>query len=105
MKQKKLRLDELEVESFHVLPEAPQERGTVQGQIVLTALAGCSDTCIYKATCQISCATCAGQFTCNNDSCDVTLCDTCARFTCAASCQGTCVTACDCSGDIFCIES
>lgn len=101
MKQKKLRLDDLEVESFHVLPDAPRERGTVQGHIVLTAYVGCSDTCLYKATCRISCATCAGQFTCS-ESCDVTACDTCARLTCADSCNGGCFSD-GCSVDLnFC---
>jgi len=100
MTQHKLRLDDLQVESFQVLPAAPRERGTVQGHIVLTAYAGCSRTCIYKDTCAISCRTCYGQLTCN-DSC---LCDTTPQLTCGASCGGTCLTACGCSGDIFCPE-
>lgn len=99
MKQHKLRLDDLEVESFQTLPEAPRQRGTVQGQIALTAYAGCSGTCFYRDTCAISCGSC-GQLTCN-DSC---LCESVPHTACGPSCDGTCLTACNCSGDIFCAE-
>jgi len=84
MTQHKLRLDDLEVESFQVLPEAPRERGTVQGHIALTAYAGCSRTCFHNDTCAISCP---------GGSCILTVCadtcDTCQR-TCFQSCEGTC---------------
>ena len=84
MTQHKLRLDDLEVESFQVLPPAAGERGTVEGHLLLTANAGCSRTCFYRDTCTVSCP---------GGSCILTVCagtcDSCQR-TCAQSCEGTC---------------
>ena len=94
MSQKKLKLDDLQVESFHLVPDAPQERGTVEGRDLLASAA----TCIYQATCVISC-TCNGLVTCGA-SCNVTACDTCDRFTCGGSCDGRCDTGF--SGGVFC---
>lgn len=115
MSQKKLRLDDLQVESFDVLPHAQQERGTVEANILVSVNYVCSGTCPYKATCLISCpngtcvltvcaATCLGQLTCGGVTCYVTACDTCAGLTCGNSCQGVCYTV-GCSGGGFCPQS
>src|SRR3712207_6471745 len=64
MAQRKLRLEELEVDSFEVLPETPKERGTVRGHAatVTVQLNTCYDvTCRYVRTCAYTCGdTCQG---------------------------------------------
>ncbi|HEX8904020.1 MAG TPA: hypothetical protein VF771_04220 [Longimicrobiaceae bacterium] len=93
MGKKKLRIDDLRVESFHVLPGEAPARGTVEGREIILSAYNCSGTCLYVNTCKISCpeGTCivtACAATC--DTCADT-CDTCDR-TCAVSCEGTCDT-------------
>jgi hypothetical protein len=100
--QRKLKLDDLQVESFHVLPEAPRVRGTVAGREALAATLdgaySCYDyTCGLDETCHVSCFgtcvtlctcdhTCPPQFTCGAGSCVATFCD----ITCDLSCDGLC---------------
>ena len=92
MSQRKLRLEELKVDSFEVLPETQKERGTVQGNAAITVTQGlytCFDfTCRYNYTCAFSCG------------------GTCNQFTCGNSCQGTCGITCyltDC--DQYCPQT
>ena len=65
MNKLKLRLDELQVESFETADIGAEERGTVRGRAVLgppTDDFTCPDTCKY--TCQRTCNTCWPMNTC-----------------------------------------
>jgi hypothetical protein len=81
MKKFKLRLDDLQIDSFHTLP-AEKPKGTVFGE---------------QCTCMTLCGqnTCPGCPTCDA-SCDGTCAESCAgsclscEYTCQASCYGTC---------------
>jgi hypothetical protein len=83
----KLRLDDLQVDTFQTTP-VPNEKGTVFGE---------QCTCPGVNTCD---ATCAGP-TCNA-SCQASCVDnTCAidvYGTCGLSCPGTCYDTCPCTG-------
>lgn len=83
---KKLKLDDLAVESFDTTANAAPERGTVHGE---------QDPC----TCYTNC-TCPGCPTCAYASC-MTNCNTCA-----ASCWGSCDASCEygtCRGQDTCL--
>lgn len=95
MKQHKLRLDDLQIESFSVLPEAPRERGTVQGHLITPP--NFTVDCTFADTCAISCRTCYRQITCN----ETCLCETYKGPTCGVTCINRCATD-NCTGDIFC---
>ena len=78
MNKLKLRLDDLQVDTFQTT-SAPKQKGTVFGE---------------QCTCWTYCGqnTCPGCPTCNascNGSCDVSCNGSCA-VTCDASCYGTC---------------
>jgi hypothetical protein len=80
---KKLKLDDLSVETFDTTAAA-KEKGTVFGE---------QCTCYTQCTCP-GCPTCAG--TCPADpSCADTCWDTCDNFTCIATCGfSNCETRC-----------
>lgn len=89
MQQRKLRLDDLQVESFHVLPEAPEQRGTVAAREAAETF---GLVCRPSFTCFVSCrlADCSLEFTC--DTCQ----ETCRGLdTCDPSCLGTCDVTCE----------
>lgn len=93
MQQRKLKLEQLEVESFEVLPEAPKGRGTVQGrEFARTRFGGdtCAGTCYDYDTCGISCPGGSCYPTC--ETCE----ETCrGQDTCDPSCMGTCDETCE----------
>lgn len=86
----KLRLDDLEVESFRTT-EAPSFRGTVKGQandadaasiFIISICDSCDGSCAPVHTCVMD-TTCAPEHTCNPDA-------TCApEYTCKDSCHCT----------------
>ncbi|HEX8696165.1 MAG TPA: hypothetical protein VF746_27355 [Longimicrobium sp.] len=99
MQPRKLRLDDLQVESFHVLPEAPGQRGTVAAQEAATATLEapytCYDpTCRRQYTCYVSCGGSCVSCTCEN-TCE-------GRFTCDFACEETGGITCDLSCDGLC---
>jgi hypothetical protein len=87
---KKLRLDDLSVESFNTT-EIRRDKGTVVGEQMCTCYTVC--TCPGCPTCDATCA-----YTCDDQTCPA--CPTCAEscngtcpgqgFTCLESCGGTC---------------
>lgn len=83
---KKLKLDDLAVESFDTTANAEAERGTVHGE--------------QQCTCQTVCS-CPGCPTCGWDSC-MTNCNTCQE-----SCYGSCIWSCEetCGGRDTCWDS
>jgi hypothetical protein len=86
---KKLKLDDLAVESFDTTAARPKEKGTVMGeQDPCTCPTNC--TCPGCPTCGATCpATCA--YTCDDASCLDTCEGTCAGRTCITRCVGTCL--------------
>ena len=76
MNKLKLRLDDLQVDTFSTtMPQKP--KGTVFGE---------QCTCYTQCTCP-GCPTCAGYGSC----------DASCNGTCDASCNGTCETNCNCT--------
>jgi hypothetical protein len=87
MNKLKLRLDDLQIDSFDTT--APQKaKGTVFGE---------QCTCYTQCTCP-GCPTCYASC---NGSCDASCNGTCAA-TCDASCNGTCDYTCDYSCGYTC---
>jgi hypothetical protein len=85
---KKLRLDDLAVESFNTC-ELPREKGTVVGEQLCTCPTNC--TCPGCPTCAATCAyTCDDQTCPQCPSCADTCAYTCDDLSCAESCGGTC---------------
>ena len=84
---KKLRMDDLAVESFDTTAVKRDEKGTVVGEQLCTCWTVC--TCPGCPTCAATCpATCA--YTCDDATCANTCANTCDDFSCAESCGGTC---------------
>jgi hypothetical protein len=83
MKKLKLRLDDLQVDTFQTT-SAPKQKGTVFGE---------------QCTCYTQC-TCPGCPTCDA-SCNGT-CDASCNGTCDASCNGTCGDTCEYTCDYSC---
>ena len=81
MNKLKLRLDDLQVDTFQTT-SVPKQKGTVFGE---------QCTCYTQCTCP-GCPTCAGYGTC----------DASCNGTCDASCNGTCVASCNCDTDGTC---
>jgi hypothetical protein len=79
---KKLRLDDLSVESFNTT-EIKRERGTVVGEQQCTCYTVC--TCPGCPTCDATCA-----YTCDDATCLQSCNGTCQEWTCQESCGGTC---------------
>ena len=114
MIRNKLKLDELQVESFHVLPDGEYERGTVLANEAEAVLETAGTTC-QGATCKGD--TCEYQ-TCAGPSCQNTFCYRTCGYTCGGSCPNditcggscgptcyTCWTLCNypCTYDIACV--
>ena len=79
--KRKLRLDDLSVESFATAPDGGGARGTVRAQGVCGPPADTAYEICYSGSCQISCGgTC--ERTCDNLTC---------AATCHLSCNPTCV--------------
>ena len=82
MQKLKLRLDDLQVDTFQTTP-VEKQKGTVFGE---------------QCTCRTQC-TCPGCYTCDascNGTCGASCNGTCGA-TCDASCYGSCDYTCDCS--------
>lgn len=94
MGQHKLKLDDLEVESFHVLPAPPDGRGTVRAQSEDGADSRFVLLCKPSFTCFASCGAmdCSfdGNFTCTCDASCGGSCDASCGGSCGNSCQETC---------------
>ena len=86
MKKLKLRLDDLQVDSFQTTM-VRKEKGTVFGE---------------QCTCRTQC-TCPGCPTCDA-SCNGT-CGASCNGTCDASCYGTCGDTCDCVSNDTCYDT
>jgi hypothetical protein len=81
MEKLRLKLDDLQVDSFQITPAA-KAKGTVLGE---------------QCTCHTcpGCPTCAGYGTC----------DASCNGTCDASCNGTCLVSCNGTCDASCYDS
>ena len=87
---KKLRLDDLQVDTFDTTPVARKEKGTVVGEQMCTCYTIC--TCPGCPTCDATCpATCA--YTCDDVTCNESCDGTCAGWTCITRCVDTCICA------------
>lgn len=80
---KKLRLDDLAVDSFDTTAVKHKERGTVVGEQQCTCYTAC--TCPGCPTCDATCAN-----TCDDATCLQSCNGTCQEWTCQESCGGTC---------------
>ena len=84
---KKLRLDDLAVESFDTVRAPEKEKGTVFAEQQCTCY---TCTCPGCPTCGATCpATCA--YTCDDASCNESCDGTCAGWTCITRCVDTCL--------------
>ena len=105
MRKYRLELDELSVESFDVLPETSEQRGTVRGREatpILGTCFGCGSATVDGETC-VSCDGCGPgtHFNTCEYTCDDATCATCGNScaaTCGASCWDTCGRTCNCVG-------
>lgn len=95
---RKLRLDDLQIESFHTTSQPVADPGTVYAQAAEAALLTQGTTC-QGATCQGR--TCDYQ-TCAGPSCQNTFCYASCGNTCAFSCPNdpTCGITCGASCDL-----
>jgi hypothetical protein len=85
---KKLRMDDLAVESFDTTAVKRNEKGTVVGEQMCTCWTVC--TCPGCPTCGATCpATCA--YTCDDQTCADSCEGTCAGRTCITRCVDTCL--------------
>jgi hypothetical protein len=85
---KKLRMDDLAVESFDTTTVKKNEKGTVVGEQLCTCWTVC--TCPGCPTCDATCpATCA--YTCDDQTCADSCEGTCAGRTCFTRCIDTCL--------------
>jgi hypothetical protein len=85
---KKLRMDDLAVESFDTTALRRNDKGTVFGEQQCTCWTVC--TCPGCNTCDATCPdTCA--YTCDDASCAASCDGTCAGTTCITRCVGTCI--------------
>jgi hypothetical protein len=85
---KKLRLDDLAVESFDTVRAPSKEKGTVIAEQQPCTCYTC--TCPGCPTCDATCpATCA--YTCDDATCNESCDGTCAGWTCITRCVGTCI--------------